>query len=296
MGTGLPCPCWWLFLGKKLPPNADDEDGGDDEEGEGGPEPDAKVATVRSLFSAANPFHRNESAPEEPPPPPPVLPRQPLHPPSPRWCTSPRSGPRLRQRWRPRGRLEGSGERGWARGRQRDARGSGAGLTTGTSGGCWGEEDEAFDDEGKLLRAVFVGNLPPRTKKKVLTKEFTIFGMVNSVRIRSVPLGDTKIPRKGAVIEGKINDSVNNASSPPPAMATELAYALAMKSGKLGFEGTYEVQHRIRITLSSMSVKNLEKVQSGEGRLGEAAQGQGPRQDAHQGSQHHHQEVPLWGR
>ncbi|XBI06720.1 hypothetical protein VPH35_134707 [Triticum aestivum] len=43
-------------------------------------------------------------------------------------------------------------------------------------------------------------------------------------------------------------------------MATELAYAPPMKSGKLGFEGTQEVQHRIRITLSSKSVKNLEKV------------------------------------
>ncbi|KAI4973578.1 hypothetical protein ZWY2020_041359 [Hordeum vulgare] len=42
-------------------------------------------------------------------------------------------------------------------------------------------------------------------------------------------------------------------------MATELAYAPPMKSGKLGFEGTQEVQHRIRITLSSKSVKNLEK-------------------------------------
>uniref|UniRef100_A0A453QJR5 Small ribosomal subunit protein uS10 domain-containing protein n=4 Tax=Triticinae TaxID=1648030 RepID=A0A453QJR5_AEGTS len=49
-------------------------------------------------------------------------------------------------------------------------------------------------------------------------------------------------------------------SSPPAAMATELAYAPPMKSGKLGFEGTQEVQHRIRITLSSKSVKNLEKV------------------------------------
>ncbi|KAF7056681.1 hypothetical protein CFC21_064063 [Triticum aestivum] len=33
-----------------------------------------------------------------------------------------------------------------------------------------------------------------------------------------------------------------------------------MKSGKAGFEGPQEAQHRIRITLSSKSVKNLEKV------------------------------------
>ena len=43
-------------------------------------------------------------------------------------------------------------------------------------------------------------------------------------------------------------------------MAAELAYAPPMKSGKAGFEGVQGVQHRIRITLSSKSVKNLEKV------------------------------------
>ncbi|KAI4993298.1 hypothetical protein ZWY2020_007611 [Hordeum vulgare] len=56
-----------------------------------------------------------------------------------------------------------------------------------------GEEDEVFDDEEKLLRTVFVENLPLRTKKKVLTKEFTTFGMVDSVRIRSVPLADVSV-------------------------------------------------------------------------------------------------------
>jgi len=39
-----------------------------------------------------------------------------------------------------------------------------------------------------------------------------------------------------------------------------VAYAPPMKSGKAGFEGTLEPQHRIRITLSSRNVKNLEKV------------------------------------
>ena len=55
------------------------------------------------------------------------------------------------------------------------------------------EEDEVFDDEGKLLRTVFIGNLPLRTKKKALTKEFTTFGVVDSIRIRSVPLGDVSV-------------------------------------------------------------------------------------------------------
>ncbi|KAG8069512.1 hypothetical protein GUJ93_ZPchr0006g46301 [Zizania palustris] len=43
-------------------------------------------------------------------------------------------------------------------------------------------------------------------------------------------------------------------------MAAAEAYAPPMKSGKVGYEGPQEVQHRIRITLSSKSVKNLEKV------------------------------------
>jgi nucleolar protein 12 len=63
-------------------------------------------------------------------------------------------------------------------------------VAVAAAGGAGDEEDEAFDDEGKLLRTVFVGNLPLRTKKKALTKEFAPFGEVESVRIRSVPLTD----------------------------------------------------------------------------------------------------------
>ncbi|KAM0934130.1 putative RNA recognition motif domain, nucleotide-binding alpha-beta plait domain superfamily [Dioscorea sansibarensis] len=72
------------------------------------------------------------------------------------------------------------------------------------------EDEEEFDDEEKLLRTVFVGNLPLRTKKKALMKEFGRFGEIESVRIRSVPLVDSKIPRKGAIIKGKINESVDS--------------------------------------------------------------------------------------
>ncbi|THG14989.1 hypothetical protein TEA_002757 [Camellia sinensis var. sinensis] len=69
---------------------------------------------------------------------------------------------------------------------------------------------EGFDDEAKLLRTVFVGNLPLKVKKKALFKEFSRFGEVESVRIRSVPLLDTKKPRKGAIIQKKINDVVDS--------------------------------------------------------------------------------------
>ncbi|KAG1362027.1 RNA-binding protein 34 [Cocos nucifera] len=66
---------------------------------------------------------------------------------------------------------------------------------------------ESFDDESKLVRTVFVGNLPVKTKRKTLLKEFERFGEVESVRIRSVPIVDSKAPRKAAIIKGKINDA-----------------------------------------------------------------------------------------
>lgn len=53
--------------------------------------------------------------------------------------------------------------------------------------------NEGFDDESKLLRTVFVGNLPLKVKKKVLIKEFSKFGEVESVRIRSVPILDVSV-------------------------------------------------------------------------------------------------------
>lgn len=53
--------------------------------------------------------------------------------------------------------------------------------------------DEGFDDENKLLRTVFVGNLPMKVKKKVLIREFGKFGEVESVRIRSVPIEDVSL-------------------------------------------------------------------------------------------------------
>lgn len=52
---------------------------------------------------------------------------------------------------------------------------------------------EGFDDEMKLLRTVFVGNLPLKVKKKSLLSEFKKFGEVESVRIRSVPILDVGV-------------------------------------------------------------------------------------------------------
>ncbi|KAK3041565.1 hypothetical protein RJ639_000699 [Escallonia herrerae] len=69
---------------------------------------------------------------------------------------------------------------------------------------------EGFDDEDKLSRTVFVGNLPLKVKKKALLKEFTQFGEVESVRIRSVPILNSKTPRKGAIMKKQINEAVDS--------------------------------------------------------------------------------------
>ncbi|XAR70651.1 hypothetical protein NMG60_11027569 [Bertholletia excelsa] len=95
---------------------------------------------------------------------------------------------------------------------------------------------EGFDDEAKLLRTVFVGNLPLKIKKKALLKEFGQFGEVESVRIRSVPLLDTKKPRKGAIMQKKINDAVDSVHAyivfkTEQAVLASLAHNMAVVGG-----------------------------------------------------------------
>lgn len=69
---------------------------------------------------------------------------------------------------------------------------------------------DGYDDESKLLKTVFVGNLPLKVKKKALLKEFSKFGEIESVRIRSVPTLDSKKPKKIQVISGKINEAADS--------------------------------------------------------------------------------------
>jgi len=60
-----------------------------------------------------------------------------------------------------------------------------------------------------LHRTIFIGNLPLSLKRKHLIKEFSQFGEVESVRLRSVPILDSKLPRKNAILKGQIDDSHN---------------------------------------------------------------------------------------
>ncbi|XP_062213925.1 uncharacterized protein LOC133914968 [Phragmites australis] len=180
------------------------------------PAPAAAAASdaIRSLFSADNPFRRKPST-EEPPAPAP-------HPPAPcpdAGAAEPSSkkkreeeGPRRKRKRdeveavHERRRHRAAGEQPPAVGEKRKAPDDAAAAAAGAGE----EEDDAFDDESKLLRTLFVGNLPLRTKRKALTKEFAAFGEVESVRIRSVPLADSKLSRKDAVIKGKVNESADN--------------------------------------------------------------------------------------
>ncbi|XP_074573220.1 nucleolar protein 12-like [Curcuma longa] len=73
--------------------------------------------------------------------------------------------------------------------------------------------EKSFDDESKLARTIFVGNLPLKTTRKALSLEFIKFGQIESVRIRSVPIVDTKVPRKVAILKGKVNDAVDRVNA-----------------------------------------------------------------------------------
>lgn len=84
---------------------------------------------------------------------------------------------------------------------------------------------DGFDDEDKLLRTVFVGNLPLKVKKKALLREFSQFGEIESVRLRSIPLLDDKTPRKGAIMKKQINDAVDRVNAYIVFKAEEFAQA-----------------------------------------------------------------------
>ncbi|KAL6909583.1 hypothetical protein ACP4OV_001864 [Aristida adscensionis] len=184
------------------------------------PGPAAASDAVRSLFAADNPFRRKPSD-DEPPAPPPATPLR-KHPSPGAGAVEPETSSKKKRkeeggtpprRKRKREEVEaaaGRGRRGLeaatehlpAVGAKRKAPDDVAAAAP-----VAGEDG---DDEGKLLRTVFVGNLPLRTKRKALTKEFAAFGEVESVRIRSVPVADTKIPRKEAILKGKLNELADN--------------------------------------------------------------------------------------
>ncbi|KAJ1292649.1 hypothetical protein BS78_01G006100 [Paspalum vaginatum] len=171
-------------------------------------------AAIRSLFSADNPFRRKPTAEDPPAPPPAAAPatvtplRKHTNPGAEAAEPSPKEKRKDDEPRRKRKRDEVAGA-GRERRRGEKPPGVGKKRKAPDDAAAAGEE-ETFDDETKLLRTVFVGNLPLRTKRKALTKEFAAFGGIDSIRIRSVPLVDNKLTRKGAVLQGKVNEQVDN--------------------------------------------------------------------------------------
>ncbi|KAI3703377.1 hypothetical protein L1987_73406 [Smallanthus sonchifolius] len=52
---------------------------------------------------------------------------------------------------------------------------------------------EGFDDQQKVSRTVFVGNLPLKVKKKAKLREFNQFREIGSIRIRYIPSLDASV-------------------------------------------------------------------------------------------------------
>ncbi|KAI5019662.1 hypothetical protein ZWY2020_044550 [Hordeum vulgare] len=132
-----------------------------------------------------------------------------------------------------------------------------------------GEEDEVFDDEGRLLRTVFIENLPLRTKKKALTKEFTTFGVVDSVRIRSVPLGDcTMEALQGGTMEGFFNLISYFQTQSEPALQPRLPLRRAQRVvGLWGLRDLEALVAVIRILeLNQVEVNNAPPLRRPQGR------------------------------
>jgi len=158
---------------------------------------DSPAVAIRSLFSADNPFRRKASTEEAPATPAPAPAATPLRKQPSRGAEpsskkkkkkSKEEGPRPKRK---RDELEAGRERRRGAGAEKPPRvGEKRKAPDDAAAGAGEEDEEAFDDESKLLRTVFVGNLPLRTKRKVLIKEFAAFGEIESVRIRSVPLVD----------------------------------------------------------------------------------------------------------
>ncbi|GJQ12053.1 hypothetical protein GpartN1_g5521.t1 [Galdieria partita] len=57
--------------------------------------------------------------------------------------------------------------------------------------------------DDRLARTIFVGNVPLQSKREKLVKFFKSCGPVESVRFRSIPVKNVKLPKKAAVLSGE---------------------------------------------------------------------------------------------
>ena len=82
---------------------------------------------------------------------------------------------------------------------------AGEGGDGAAAGDAPGEPAGGDADAEKLMRTVFVGNVPVECKAKALKRHFSQHGTVVSVRLRSVPLeAGSKLSRKAAAMKGRV--------------------------------------------------------------------------------------------
>ncbi|PSC73971.1 RNA-binding 34 [Micractinium conductrix] len=106
---------------------------------------------------------------------------------------------------------------------------------------------EQKEEDERLPRTVFVGNLPATVKRKAVTRLFARCGAVESVRLRSLPLKQleegakgAKMPRRNAIAAGNIDTS--HTANVYVVFEEEAAVEAALKLNMAEFEG-----HHLRV-------------------------------------------------
>jgi nucleolar protein 12 len=112
-----------------------------------------------------------------------------------------------------------------------DVEDSSTGAADGAAQGADGTADAA-----RLARTIFVGNVPPATRRHALAKHFATLGPVESVRIRSVASSNLKLAQRAAVIKQAIDTSVRDAVNAYVVFGDEAAVAKAVATnGQVAF-------------------------------------------------------------
>ncbi|EME31969.1 nucleolar RNA-binding protein [Galdieria sulphuraria] len=66
----------------------------------------------------------------------------------------------------------------------------------------FGNNPKSQSDD-RLARTIFVGNVPLQTRREKLIKFFKNCGPIESVRFRSIPVKNVKLPKRAAVLSGE---------------------------------------------------------------------------------------------
>lgn len=74
------------------------------------------------------------------------------------------------------------------------------------------KESEELTEEAleQKTRTIFIGNVPINTTKKTLKKHFRKYGVIESLRIRGIPVANPKLSKRVAVIKQEFHPERNN--------------------------------------------------------------------------------------